>query len=39
MPLSLEIDRRVTGLKSNSQFHYNSISEVKEYMPQIGQKL
>ena len=39
MLLNLEIDKMVTDLKSNSQFAYNSILVIKEYMPQVIQML
>mgnify|MGYP006259049849 FL=1 len=39
MLLNLETGKRVIDLKSNSQFPYNSISNIKECKPQIAQKL
>ena len=39
MLLNLEIDKMVADLKSNSQFAYNSILVIKEYMPQVIQRL
>ena len=39
MLLNLEIDKMVNDLRSTSQFAYNSILVIKEYMPQIIQML
>lgn len=39
MLLNLEIDKMVIDLKSNSQFAYNSILVIIEYMLQIIQML